>query len=138
MVINSIIAFVLAAIASAIFAPISIKLAFKIGAIDVPKDERKVHAKPMPRIGGLSFILAFLIAMLFILLTTDIQGMPNLFGFFVGAGIVAATGFIDDTKNLKPWMKFLGQSIGAICVIASGLRICYINIPFLVSPIIKL
>ena len=132
MVINSIIAFVLAAITSAIFAPISIKLAFRVGAIDVPKDERKVHAKPMPRIGGISFILAFFIAVLFILLTSDIKDMPNLFGFFIGAGIVASVGFIDDTNNLKPWIKFLGQSIGAICVILSGLRICYINIPFLV------
>lgn len=132
MVINSIIAFVLAALSSAIFAPMTIKLAFKVGAIDIPKDARKVHAKPMPRVGGLSFILAFFIAVLFVLLTSKVPNMPNLFGFFLGAGIVAAVGFIDDTKNIKPWMKFLGQSIGAICVIASGLRICYINIPFLV------
>lgn len=131
MVINSIIAFILAALSAAIFAPITIKLAFRVGAIDVPKDERKVHAKPMPRIGGLSFILAFFIAVLFILVTSDIPNMPNLFGFFIGAGIVATVGFIDDTKNIKPWMKFLGQSIGAACVIASGLRIWYVNIPFL-------
>ena len=85
MVINSIIAFILAALSAAIFAPITIKLAFRVGAIDVPKDERKVHAKPMPRIGGLSFILAFFIAVLFILLTSDIPNMLNLFGFFIGA-----------------------------------------------------
>lgn len=132
MVINSIIAFILAALSAAIFAPMTIKLAFRVGAIDIPKDARKVHAKPMPRIGGLSFILGFFIAVLFVLLTSNIPNMPNLFGFFLGAGIVAAVGFIDDTRNIKPWMKFLGQSIGAICVIASGLRICYINIPFLV------
>ena len=64
MVINSIIAFVLAALSSAIFAPMTIKLAFRVGAIDIPKDARKIHAKPMPRIGGLSFILAFFIAVL--------------------------------------------------------------------------
>ena len=132
MVINSIIAFVLAALSSAIFAPMTIKLAFRVGAIDIPKDARKIHAKPMPRIGGLSFILAFFIAVLFVLLTSNVSNMPNLFGFFLGAGIVAAVGFIDDTKNIKPWMKFLGQSLAAACVIASGLRICYINIPFLV------
>ncbi len=132
MVINSIIAFILAALCSAIFTPFTIRLAYKVGAIDIPKDERKVHAKPMPRIGGLSFILAFLVAITYILLTTKITNVPNLFGFFVGAGIVAATGFWDDTRGLTPWKKFLGQSIGAICVIISGLRICYINIPFLV------
>ena len=134
MVINCIIAFVLAMLCSIIFTPITIKLAYKVGAIDIPKDERKIHAKPMPRIGGLSFIVAFLIATIFVLMTSSqsITNMPNLFGFFVGAGIVAAVGFWDDTRGLTPWKKFLGQSIGAICVILSGLRICYINIPFLV------
>ena len=71
MVINSIIAFILAALSAAILAPVSINLAYKVGAIDIPKDERKVHSKPMPRIGGISFIFGFLIATIFTLLTTD-------------------------------------------------------------------
>ena len=51
MVIEMLIAFILAAITSAIVTPISIKLAHRVGAIDEPKDERKIHVKAMPRLG---------------------------------------------------------------------------------------
>lgn len=131
MVINMIIAFVLAAISAAIFTPLTIKLANKLKVLDIPNDSRKIQAKPMPRLGGLSFIMAFLISCLFVFLTFNVSENINLLGFFVGVGIVAATGLIDDIFGLKPWMKLLGQSIAAICVITSGLRIFYVEIPFL-------
>ena len=130
MVINTIIAILLACATSAIVAPLMIKFAFKVGAVDVPKDERKIHSKPMPRIGGLSFIFGFFVAIIFSLLTVEFDTSVNLFGFFVGAGIAAAVGFLDDIYHIKPWQKLLGQVVAAILVIISGLRICYINIPF--------
>lgn len=131
MIINTMIAFMLAAITSMIVAPLMIKFAFKVGAVDVPKDERKIHAKPMPRIGGLSFILGFFVAIIFSLLTVKVDTSVNLVGFFIGSAIVAAVGFLDDIYHIKPWQKLLGQVIAAILVIISGLRICYINIPFI-------
>lgn len=132
MIINMLITFVLSAITAAIVAPISIKLAHKVGAIDIPKDERRVHTKAMPRIGGISFIIAFFVATIFALLTTEVKDSTNLFGFFIGLAIVTCIGFIDDIYHIKPWQKLLGQVLAAVIVIMSGLRICYINIPFLV------
>lgn len=131
MIINTMIAFILAAITSMIVAPLMIKFAFKVGAVDVPKDERKIHSKPMPRIGGLSFIIGFFVAIIFSLLTVKVDTSVNLVGFFIGSAIVAAVGFLDDIYHIKPWQKLLGQVIAAILVIISGLRICYINIPFI-------
>ena len=131
MIINTMIAFILAAITSMIVAPLMIKFAFKVGAVDVPKDERKIHSKPMPRIGGLSFIIGFFVAIIFSLLTVKVDTSINLVGFFIGSAIVAAVGFLDDIYHIKPWQKLLGQVIAAILVIISGLRICYINIPFI-------
>lgn len=130
MVINMVIAFALAAVMAAIFTPLTIKLANKIGVMDIPNDSRKIQAKPMPRLGGLAFIMAFLISTLFVFLTFDVHDNVNLFGVFVGAAIVAVTGFIDDAKGLKPWVKLLGQSLAAVCVIASGIRIFYMELPF--------
>ncbi len=136
MVLNMIVAFVIAAVASAILTPFTIRLAYKIGALDVPKDPRKIHKKPMPRIGGLAFIAGFFISTALIFLCCEIDKTinftdVNLFGFFAGAVIIAITGLIDDIKNIKPWMKLLGQVLAAICVISSGIRIGYIHIPFL-------
>lgn len=101
MIINMIIAFSLAAISAAIFTPLTIKLANKIGVLDIPNDARKIQAKPMPRLGGLAFIMAFLLSCLFIFLTFDVSDNINLLGIFIGAGIVAATGFIDDAFRFK-------------------------------------
>ena len=112
MMINMIIAFSLAAVSAAIFTPLTINFAKKIGVMDIPNDARKIQKKPMPRLGGLAFIFAFLISCLFIFLTYKVPDNINLLGFFIGAGIVDAFG-------LKPWMKLLGQSIAAICVIMS-------------------
>ena len=131
MVINMIIAFTLSAVMAAIFTPLTIKLAKKIGIMDIPNDARKIQKEPMPRLGGLAFIMSFLISCLFVFTTYEVNDNINLMGFFLGAAIVAMTGFIDDAKGLKPWVKLLGQSIAAICVILSGVRIFYVEIPFL-------
>ena len=46
--------YLLAFVITLILVPFSIKLAHKTGAIDIPKDERRVHKKPIPRIGGVA------------------------------------------------------------------------------------
>lgn len=131
MAINILITFVLAALTSAILTPITIKLAYKVGAVDIPKDARRIHSKTMPRMGGLAFILGFFVSIIYMLLTGGIADTTNLFGFFIGLAIIASVGFLDDVYQLKAWQKLIAQMIAAIVVIASGLRICYINIPFL-------
>ena len=67
--------FLLAALVSYILTPYIKKLAFLIGAIDRP-DNRKVHKKIMPRLGGLAIYIAFMIAAVASLeLTKDIVGI---------------------------------------------------------------
>lgn len=136
MILNMVIAFVIAAIAAAILTPYSIRLAYKVGAIDVPNDERKLHNRPIPRIGGLAFICAFFISTAIIFLCCEIDKTINftdinLLGFYVGALIITLMGYIDDIKSIKPLMKLAGQTLAAVCVILSGVRIGFINIPFL-------
>lgn len=45
-------AFVLALIVSFCATPVVKKLAYQVGAIDVPKDNRRMHKKPIPRLGA--------------------------------------------------------------------------------------
>ena len=51
----------LAAMISYVATPFVKKLAFKIGAVDVPKDNRRMHKTPIPRLGGLAIVIAFLL-----------------------------------------------------------------------------
>ena len=74
---NMLMTFVIACVSTAILTPFSIRLAFKVGAMDVPKDERKIHTKPMPRIGGTAFIVGFFIATLIMFICCNIDRSVN-------------------------------------------------------------
>ena len=134
------IAFVLAFITTFVITPYTIKLAKKIGAVDTPKDERRVNKVTMPRLGGLAIIAGFVVSIIYLLIILSIENAINIFednihmkllGFFIGGLIISITCFIDDIKNLPAIVKLIVQIISAIVVVAFGLRIQNINIPFL-------
>ena len=60
-----IISFVLAFTISFFFTPVAKRIAKRLGAIDVPKDERRVHSRPIARMGGLAIVVGFLVAFLY-------------------------------------------------------------------------
>ena len=63
-VIYMLLAMGLAAVVSFLATPLVKTLAYKVGAIDVPKDDRRMHKVPIPRLGGLAIFLAFLLSTL--------------------------------------------------------------------------
>ena len=95
--------------------PIVHRFAFKIGAIDVPKDARRMHKKPIPRVGGLAIIFGFAVA-----LACFGQMTRSLAAILVGATIIAVMGVVDDCKNLDAKLKFGIQILAALVVIIGG------------------
>ena len=134
------IAFLLAFITAFVITPYTIKLAKKVGGVDIPKDNRRMHHKPMPKLGGLAVITGFLVSVIYLLITSSWEGTIQLFGeeqygikllgFLLGILILGITCYIDDTKGVKPLVKLAGQTLGAIVVVAFGIRIDNITIPF--------
>lgn len=111
-------------IASALLlTPIVIKIAFKFGFIDQP-EARKVHSKPMPRIGGLAVFVAVGIGFLL----SDIVD-AKVTGILVGAVIILITGLIDDRYQIKALYKLGGQMLAVVAVIGSGLSIEILSVP---------
>lgn len=86
-------------------------VALHIGAVDIP-NERKVHKKPMPRLGGLGIFLGFLLGYMLYGRTSSIMN-----SILIGSFIIVLTGVIDDIKPLKASTKFIGQVVAA-CIIA--------------------
>ena len=134
------IAFLLAFIVSFMATPWSISLAKKVNAIDIPKDDRRMHKNSMPKLGGIAVIAGFLIAVIYLIFVMNLEGTIDLItdtyylkllGIFLGIIVIAITGYIDDTKGLKPLQKLLGQAIAAVIVVASGVAIDQIDIPLL-------
>ena len=62
------IAFMLAFLTTFVITPYTIKLAKKLGAVDTPKDERRVNTVTMPRLGGLAIIAGFVISIIYLLI----------------------------------------------------------------------
>ena len=142
---NITIAFLLAFITSFVITPYTMRLAHKVGAIDFP-GERKIHNKPIPRLGGLAIISGFLFSVLYLLFILNIEktislvGTENygikLMGFFLGIIILGITCFIDDSKNIPAWVKLLAQILSAVIVTVCGVKIDMIAVPFMEKNII--
>ncbi|MBQ9658182.1 MAG: undecaprenyl/decaprenyl-phosphate alpha-N-acetylglucosaminyl 1-phosphate transferase, partial [Clostridia bacterium] len=71
---NIAIAFLIAFIVSMMITPYTIKLAPKIGAVDVPKDKRRMHTRQIPKFGGAAVIIGFIVSMLYLIIIMQIEG----------------------------------------------------------------
>ncbi|MGE7695938.1 glycosyltransferase family 4 protein [Lysinibacillus sp. NPDC094177] len=119
-------------VASILLTPLVKRLAFKIGAVDAP-NYRKVHARIMPRLGGLAIFLSFLIAVAIFqpILIINENGSNFLLAIIIGACIIVATGVIDDMREISAKAKLVGQLIAALIVIfVGGIQIDMITLPF--------
>ena len=125
-------AFILAAGVSLIITPGVILLAKKTGALDAP-DSRKVHKKPIPRIGGIGIYSAFMVSIVTVILLADLQGemLREVIGLTVSGSLIVLVGVIDDYKNLPAKVKLLGQILAAaVLVFIFDVRIDFITDPF--------
>lgn len=120
---------ILASIASfitvLIVTPFVIKLAIKIGATDKP-NSRKVHEKVMPRLGGLAIFIGVMVGFY-------VSGLykEQVTAISIGAIVIIAIGIMDDMMELSAKTKLLGQILAAAAVVASGLKIDFLTIPFI-------
>jgi len=98
--------------------PIVKSFAQKLGAIDNPGEERRIHNHPIPRMGGMAIFLGFLLSVvLFADVTKPVQGI------LIGTVIIVATGVVDDIISLKYWMKLIAQILAAVIAVAHGVVI---------------
>ena len=122
-------------VASILLTPLVKRLAFRIGAVDAP-NYRKVHARIMPRLGGLAIFLAFLIGVAILYPFLVNVPLPNtskysLVAIIIGACIIVATGVVDGMREISAKAKMLGQLLAALIVIfVGGIQIDFINLPF--------
>ena len=117
--------FIVAVLISLITTPLVKKIAMKVGAIDIPKDERRVHKEPMPLMGGLAIYFGVVISSLIFL------PMENtLVSILLGATIILVSGIIDDIKGLSPKLKLLFQLIAGVMLIIGDVKVDFVTNPF--------
>ena len=115
----------LALVVSLLTTPIAGALAWRIGAIDHPR-ERGLHQWPTPRLGGLAILVAVVVAAL---VFEPHARQTN--GILIGAAVIALVGSADDVLELSADFKLVGQLLAAIVPAAAGVRVEEMTIPFI-------
>jgi UDP-GlcNAc:undecaprenyl-phosphate GlcNAc-1-phosphate transferase len=130
------VAFILSIVCGTILTPLVRRLAHRIGALDQALSSRKIHGRPIPRLGGVAIVLAFYAPLVGLLLFHS--GVSELFlaekqkviGLFVGGIAIALLGVYDDLRGAGAGRKFAVQFAVAGLMYALGYRIDILANPF--------
>ena len=121
-------ALVSALLVALITTPVVKSLAERVGAVDVPKDARRMHDHPIPRMGGLAIFLGFLLSTLvFVPLSQSLRGM------LLGAILIVILGIFDDIYALPALPKLIVQIVAALIAVLHGNVIQVISNPNILS-----
>ena len=126
---NHLLAFVLLAllvalVVSFLMTPVVKTFAYKVGAIDVPKDDRRMHKVPIPRLGGLAIFIGLMVSiLLFVPITREMRSI------LLGAVVIVILGVIDDSMALPAMLKFVVQILAALIPALNGVTILAFSNP---------
>ena len=101
----------------------------RAGLLDHPDQVRKTHRRPVPRIGGIPIAIAYVGSFGLLLLSPFHSGsilehhLPQVWKLLPAAGLIFATGLVDDLIGLKSWQKLLGQVAAAFCAYWGGVQV---------------
>ena len=99
--------------------PVMRLVALRFGVIDRPA-ARKIHANPVPLLGGAAIYVAFIIVLI---LFGDRRYIHEVVGIFIGATLVSLMGVVDDRWGLGSYVKLMGQLLAACILVYSGVSV---------------
>ena len=123
---NRLIAYVTLALLTALvisflMTPVVKTFAYKVGAVDVPKDARRMHKVPIPRLGGLAIFIGFMVSVL--ILGGIRGGNGQMQSILLGSVIIVVLGVVDDIMALPAMLKFVVQIAAALIPALNGVVI---------------
>ena len=101
----------------------------RLGVVDHPDNELKLHHRPIPRVGGIAIVLSYTLAFGLLLITKLSAGIivwvafPLIWKIFPAAMLIFFTGLLDDLVRLKPWQKLIGQIVAASVAYFGGVQV---------------
>ena len=116
------------AVLAVIITPIVIRVARQLNIIDTP-DIRKVHSKPIPRIGGVAIFVSMMGLVIPVLFLPNVVGdsfqliHSKIVVVLCAAGVIFFVGLVDDIRGLRVRTKLWIQLTAAIIVCSAGIRI---------------
>ena len=124
-----VIVFSIAALASIVLTPLVLRMAAELEMYDAPDGDRRVHTRPIPRVGGVAVFAATVLALCaWVLIRARGAGLSAqewnfFFGVVAGGAVLFAAGLVDDIRGLRPAAKLAAQFVAASVVYSLGLRV---------------
>ncbi len=113
--------------------PVVRKIFLSLGVVDRPDNERKLHTRPIVRVGGIAIGLSYMLAFA-LLLVAKLHGgliifraLPLIWNVFPAAILIFLTGLLDDLLNLKAWQKLAGEIVAATVAYLAGIQVTALN-----------
>ena len=112
-----------------VLTPLCRNLFLRFDIVDRPDELRKLHLKPIPRIGGIPIVLSYAGALAIMLLVAprgariSVQHTQLILELLPAAAVIFLTGLLDDLLTLKPWQKLGGQGLAALLAVSLGARL---------------
>jgi len=113
--------------------PLFRRLAFRVGAVQQP-DERRVHPRPTPVLGGAAMLVGFLAGML---VAAQLDVLDQIFtnsteplGLVIAAVLMLAVGTIDDIRDVSAPAKMAGIVLCASVLVFLGISMSVFRVPF--------
>ncbi|MGI9021943.1 MAG: glycosyltransferase family 4 protein [Acidimicrobiales bacterium] len=125
--------FGVAALVTYAVTPAMCRLAVKVGAVVKP-DERRVHTRPTPTLGGVGMLVAFLVAMGVAALLPQFRSIfsssSEPIGLVMAAAVILAVGVLDDLRDVSAPAKVAGQVFGGSVLALAGVTMFFFRVPF--------
>lgn len=109
--------------------PVCRNIALRLGLVDATGDRRKVHKRPVPRIGGIPILAAYAGAAAGLMLTRSqgglrvTEGLPAVWVLLPAVLVVFLAGLLDDLFGLTPWEKLAAEVFACILACRAGIQI---------------
>jgi UDP-GlcNAc:undecaprenyl-phosphate/decaprenyl-phosphate GlcNAc-1-phosphate transferase len=135
-------AFVIAGGVSALATPLVVRLALRLGIVDNEGDDRRMHALPKPRVGGIAVFFGFAFALFTVLGVAQVSpfgllraadqfdAIHKLVGLLFGGLLILGVGIWDDVMHMRPRNKLVAQVVVALISMLYGFVIPGITVPF--------
>lgn len=115
--------------------PVIRRLALRYGLVD-PRSSRKVHSRPIPRVGGIAIVIGFYVSLVGLSLFHDqVSSLLHadrllVAGLFGGGIVIALLGLYDDLRGVSARTKFVAQLCVALAMYALGCKVLAVTNPF--------
>ncbi len=127
---DAILAFLVALVLTGALTPLVASLARRIGAVAKP-GERGLASRETPLLGGIAILAGVVVATaVWVPNAVPHADGSHLLAIIAGAVAITVVGAIDDKVNLRPMVKLAGQIAAAVIVVAGGVKLSSIDLPF--------